>query len=251
MKAVITAAGKGTRSGLDGKIRKEMLPIYDSEGGRIILRPILDRIINNLLLSGIDDVAVVLAHDDQMTPYYISKEFPKVHIIYQKGQHGFGDAVRCASDFVNGERFLLLAGDGMLLNLAGFLPGFMSGRSENRLVLMEVDNPSRYGVAVARRTEAHIIVDDVEEKPARPKSNLALAAIYILGPAVIEDLKTRAENEVELTPSIKRAILDGRETDAVIVDRDMWISVGKAEEYCDILKRSLNYAAKAISSRNS
>jgi len=251
VKAVITAAGKGTRSGLDGKFRKEMLPIYDHRNGRLVLRPIIDRIIYDLESSGIREVAAVLSLDDLITKNYLQREFPYVTIIHQAKQNGFGDAVRSAAEFVGGERFLLFAGDGILLNLRTFLPGFAEGSGENRLVLMEVADPSKYGVAVVRRINGRILVEDVEEKPSKPRSNLALAAMYILGHKVMDCLLDMAGENIELTPAISESIRTGNETEAVIVDQSMWISVGKAETYHEILKRSLDFALKRESERSS
>ncbi|MDA8143605.1 MAG: sugar phosphate nucleotidyltransferase, partial [Thermoplasmatales archaeon] len=112
MKAVITAAGLGTRSGLDGKIRKEMLPVYDIRNGRIVLRPIIDVIISNLLIAGLDEIAVVLDPQDLFTKNYIETNFPEAQILFQIEKRGYGHAVLTAKEFVGKGSFILNAGDG-------------------------------------------------------------------------------------------------------------------------------------------
>ncbi|MCL5989079.1 MAG: dTDP-glucose pyrophosphorylase, partial [Candidatus Thermoplasmatota archaeon] len=76
MKAVITAAGSGIRSGLDGKFRKEMLPIYDMRERRIVLRPILDCIITRIARLGINEIAVITDPQDDSTNNYLKRNFP-------------------------------------------------------------------------------------------------------------------------------------------------------------------------------
>jgi len=65
VKGIITAAGKGMRSGLDGKFRKEMLPMYDIRNGKLILRPIIDLIIYRMMENNINDIAVVFLQRTQ------------------------------------------------------------------------------------------------------------------------------------------------------------------------------------------
>ena len=66
MKAVVTAAGLGTRSGLDGKFRKEMLPLYDMREGKLVLRPVIDIVLTRIREAGADEVYIKADRVDEL-----------------------------------------------------------------------------------------------------------------------------------------------------------------------------------------
>jgi glucose-1-phosphate thymidylyltransferase len=247
-KCVITAAGLGKRSGLDGKFRKEMLPIYDFSDGRIVLRPIIDCIITHLMKSGIDEFIVVLDPGDAFTENYISSEFSNVKFVYQEKKAGFGDAVARSAPLLNGEPFILNAGDGLVLDMKflDFFAGKVSGDpGSNHLCLMEVADPQHYGTADCSPSGDHMEVRSVVEKSGNPPSNLALCAFYYLTGSVMDNIEKTGTN-IELTPAINKSIIEGVPTHGYVIDRSRWISVGVSESYIDVLKRSLDYARSRL-----
>ena len=242
MKALITAAGQGKRSGLDGRMRKEMLPIYTVRDGRIVLRPVLDCVIYGFLKDGIKEIYLILDWEDRFTREYIEREYPDVTIIYQGERRGFGRAVLLAKDYIGQESFILNAGDGIVLEPAHIKSVRMRMERNpdmNILTLMQVDNPQRYGVASVKIAGKDIRVTKVVEKPSAPESNYALCAFYALVPEIFDYLADQHSEEVELTPAIQGTIEAGKETIALLVDKKDWISVGLATEYINILRRSL------------
>ncbi|QRF75574.1 Bifunctional protein GlmU [Thermoplasmatales archaeon] len=246
MKALITAAGQGSRSGLDGKMRKEMLPVYTMREGRIVLRPILDCVIYSFLSEGIKEIYLVLDWEDRSTREYVEHEYPEVTIIYQGERRGFGMAVMLARDYIGDESFILNAGDGIVLDqmhIKSVKTMMDKNPDRNILTLMKVDNPKRYGVASVEIRGSEIRVRKVVEKPAVPESNYALCAFYALVPEVFDYLDDQRSDEKELTPAIEKTIELGKETSGLLVDRNDWISVGVATEYINILKRSLDRCA--------
>jgi glucose-1-phosphate thymidylyltransferase len=249
LKCLITAAGLGTRSGLDGRSRKEMLPIYDYRGGKLVLRPMVDCIITQFMRAGIKEFVVVLDPKDHATRDYLKAEFKGIDFVYQETKNGFGDAVRQAKNALKDESFILNAGDGILLDqefITEFVRKAADAPLENHLVLMEVDNPKRYGVASCSKENDTLRVSAVVEKPEVPPSNLALCALYALNPKVMENLEETGKN-IELTPAINKSITEGVLTNGVKVDRALWVSVGIAEEYATVLKRTLDYSKKVLS----
>lgn len=241
MKAVITAAGLGTRSGLDGKLRKEMLPVYDMREGSLVLRPMIDCIITRLSNAGISDFAVVLDPDDSYTKGYLEREFPDVAFVYQHEKRGFGDAVLRARSFVGDDSFILNAGDGMVLSqyhLNSVVKSAMDYRDRNILTLFRVPNPSRYGTARVRADGDETVVTEVVEKSPSPPSNLALAAFYHFAGGIMDYISGSGKN-VELTPAINRMIKTGTRTVGMEISRPYWASVGIAREYVEVLGRTL------------
>ncbi len=243
MKGVITAAGLGTRSGLDGRLRKEMLPVYLKIDGRIVLRPMIEYIWLRMKSLGIEEVCTVLNPNDTLTISYVKENMPDVAILHQVDQRGFGDAVLKAAEFVGESAFLLNAGDGVILRKELIEDGIrLYTKSVSQvLYLMQVENPSRYGVAQLSGDEEHSVVA-VEEKPRKPKSNLALCATYILKPEIFGFLDDIDDEKVELTPAIASCISTGIRTLSIEIKRTDWISFGTAEEYGNMLAVSLEAA---------
>lgn len=241
MKAVITAAGLGTRSGLDGKLRKEMLPIYDRRDGELVLRPMIDCIIHRLSNAGVSDFVVVVDPEDRYTKEYIEREFDRVEFAFQREKKGFGDAVLKARPYVNGEPFILNAGDGMILpqeHIDSVVKTAVENRDRNILTLMKVPNPQRYGTARVEPDGQHYRVTEVVEKSPTPPSSLALTAFYSFTRGILDFIEEEGTN-IELTPAINRMINSGIHTVGIEIERPNWISVGIAREYAAILRRTL------------
>jgi UTP--glucose-1-phosphate uridylyltransferase len=133
-KAVITAAGRGTRMfPATTTIQKEMLPLMDRDG---ITKPAIQIIIEEALDSGIDEVCLVVnSHNRQQIQSHFqplpSEEMrllkgkdwallqaarlqqiaSRLTFVEQPSPEGYGHAVWCARDFAGSEPFLLMLGD--------------------------------------------------------------------------------------------------------------------------------------------
>ncbi len=133
-KAVITAAGRGTRMyPATTTIQKEMLPLMDRDG---ICKPAIQIIIEEALESGIEEVCLVvnptnksqiedhfaaLSHEDLklfkgkdwalLQSARIQQIAARLTFAVQNAPDGYGHAVYCAKDFVGDEPFLLMLGD--------------------------------------------------------------------------------------------------------------------------------------------
>lgn len=132
-KAVVPAAGFGTRLFPASKaIKKELFPIIDQSGRP---KPVIMAIVEEAINAGIEEVCLVVQSRDQelferffKTPPFIenfnklSKEDQeysqylmdlgqRISFVTQDVQEGFGHAVFCAREWVNGEPFLLMLGD--------------------------------------------------------------------------------------------------------------------------------------------
>ncbi len=247
MKGLITAAGLGTRSGLDGKFRKEMLPVYDARDNRLVLRPIIDVIITGFYRNGIDDIAVVLDPSDRWTREYIGTNFPETTILFQEEKKGYGHAVLMARDFVGQDDFILNAGDGLVLN-EEILEKMVSAVGKCIfLALMPVPNPENYGCPDLRMENGEAVITGVVEKSRNPPSKYGLCALYRLPPDIFGEIYSAGSN-IELTPAIDRAIKKGIPAHGEIIERKEWISVGKAESYVDVLMATLEKAREKITS---
>ncbi len=255
MKGVITAAGLGTRSGLNGKLRKEMLPMYEFLDGEIVLRPMLDIIYRRMKNFGIDDIIIVLNPEDSATRDYLKRNMEDTTVVFQEEPLGYGNAVLQAKEAVAGDSVFLNAGDAILLdeNLASLPITENSGDSID-LFMFRVKDPTRYGVATVSESGmgsklsgsigSRLTVTGVEEKPAHPSSDLAICATYFLPNTIFETLAEPGTGG-ELTPAIDRLIKNGTRAHGIEVPAYQWISVGRAEEYVEVLSRSLEWARRS------
>ena len=136
-KIVITAAGSGTRLlPFSKETPKEMLPCCTrSKDGSLILKPILEMVYESLYDHGcrefcfvvgrgkrsiedyflVDDSAMYSTNDD-LQDFYERIRSSRIAYVQQSSPRGFGDAVRQAKFFTNGDSFLLHAGDDVIIS---------------------------------------------------------------------------------------------------------------------------------------
>ena len=133
-KAVITAAARGERLyPAADTVQKAMLPIVDRDG---LTKPVIQIIAEEAFSAGIEEICIVCAPGDEeryrttfetlhanLTKVYKNTAWAKIqtqnidnllnrlHFRVQEETLGYGHAILCAQDFVNGEPFLLLLGD--------------------------------------------------------------------------------------------------------------------------------------------
>jgi UTP--glucose-1-phosphate uridylyltransferase len=277
-KIVIPAAGLGTRLlPLTKETPKEMLPIVSfRKDGTICLKPMLHAVFEQLYNEGFKEFAFIVgrgkrAIEDYFSPDYNFIEYLKkqnkdeladeleefydkinnstIVFINQPSPLGFGDAVHKASVFTKNEPFLLHAGDDLILSqnnnhLKRILKTFEDYNTDALFLVEEVKNPQKYGVIQGYEIEKNILkVTEAVEKPKKPKSNLAIVAIYIFKPIVyqaIEKTSPGKSGEVQLTDAIQQLINWGCNVYAMkLASDEKRIDIGTAENYLDTLKVTL------------
>lgn len=246
MQGLITAAGLGIRAKTGKWFRKVMLPVYDVRDSEVVIRPIIDCVIERMESIGISDITVVLDPSDAVTCGYIRNSRGEVSIEYLKDNKGFGDAVLAGSKNISG-RFFLNAGDGIILD-SDVLKDLKESRFQSTLALMKVDNPTGYGVAECELIERGVYqVKNVEEKPKEPKSNIALAAVYVLDESVLGHIsRSVTGTKIELTDAIRKHMLGGNEVGGILLPRGQWQSVGNAGSYINVIKKTYSWANRHI-----
>ena len=221
MKGVILAGGLGTR--LDPLTRvtnKHLLPVYD--------RPMIYYPIQCLINAGIDEILIVTGGEhagDFLRLLGNGKRLGirELHYTYQEGEGGIADALKLAEDFAKGGRICVVLGDNIIeRDIRGTANRFVTQASGAKLLLKEVDDPHRFGVA--RLDNGRLV--EVIEKPSDPPSNLAVTGIYMYDHTVFEiarTLKPSRRGELEITDvnneylrrgDLSYELLDGWWTDA-------------------------------------
>jgi glucose-1-phosphate thymidylyltransferase len=146
-----------------------------------------------------------------------------VHYTYQAGEGGIADALRLAEHFADGDKIVVMLGDNIIeKNIRRAVGDFFAQGNGAKVLLKEVPDPQRFGVAEIK--DGRIVA--IEEKPKKPKTNLAVIGIYMYDRQVfdmIRPLKPSARGELEITDvnnaylrqgTLTYDILDGWWTDA-------------------------------------
>ncbi|MCK5108951.1 MAG: NTP transferase domain-containing protein [Methanosarcinales archaeon] len=216
MKAVILAAGEGTRMRpLTATCPKVMLPVAN--------RPILEHIIKSARDGGITDfVCVVGYRSDVIREYFGDGGQLGIHIDYveQKQQFGTAHAIGTVQEHV-GDRFIVMNGDALVKS--SDVRSLMKHREDVVMAVKEIEDPFKYGVV---KTSGDRIVEIIE-KPECVTSNLVNAGMYLFSDSIFESIgKTgRSERgEYEITDSIMRLISDNAGVGYMMLDT--WIDIG-------------------------
>jgi len=222
MKGVILAGGLGTRLYPLTKItNKHLLPIYD--------RPMIYYPIEALVGAGIEDIMIVTGgkkSGDFLSLLGNGADFGLKHLnyTYQKGEGGIAEALGLCAHWAAGESVCVILGDNIIeRNIAKAVRDFSEQGRGAKIMLKEVEDPERFGVAELRGDT----VVSIEEKPKRPKSNLAVIGIYLYDNRVFDIIKTLEPSdrgELEITDVNNWYIRDGSMTYQVL--EGWWTDAG-------------------------
>ena len=221
MKGVILAGGLGTRLFPLTKItNKHLLPVFD--------KPMIYYPIECLVSAGIDDIMIVTGgrkSGDFLSLLGNGKDFGLKHLnyTYQEGEGGIAEALGLAEHWAKGDDVCVVLGDNIIeKNIRRAVQNFREQKKGAKIILKEVPDPERFGVATLSGNKVVRIV----EKPQNPQSNLAVIGIYMYDGRVwniIKTLKPSDRGELEITDvnnwyiqdgSMTYEVLDGWWTDA-------------------------------------
>ena len=204
MKGVILAGGLGTRLHPLTKVtNKHLLPVYD--------KPMIYYPIQTLINAGIDDILIVTGGNnagDFLRLLGNGKEFGLRHInyTYQEGEGGIAEALRLAEFFASGEKICVVLGDNIIeKNIRKAVENFRKQKEGAKILLKEVPDPQRFGVAEVKGDR----IAGIEEKPKEPKSRYAVIGIYLFDQLVFDTIKTLKPSdrgELEITDVNNRYI---------------------------------------------
>ena len=195
MKALITSGGRGTRlQPITHTQNKHLIPIAN----KAILHYAIDAVVE----AGIRDIAIVVNADDDEVERaigYGEAWDARIRYIPQEAPLGLAHVVKIAQDFIQDDPFLFYLGDNMVVGgVKRFVERFENGGGNCHLTLAKVKDPSRFGVPELRGK--HIV--SIEEKPVHPKSDYAVAGIYIYDSSIFEAvnaIRPSARGELEIS----------------------------------------------------
>jgi len=237
MKGIILHGGHGTRlRPLTHTGPKQLLPIAN--------KPMSQYCIESMHEAGITDIAIIIGGlgSNKVKEYYGNGEKFGVNITYieQDEPRGIAHAIRLCKEFVNNEKFLVFLGDNIIQKpITNFVENFTKSDYDATVLLCEVDNPSRFGIADVENEK----IIKITEKPKKPTSNLAVTGIYLLTPQifeVIDNLKPSWRNELEITDALDN-LLKQNDNIGYETITDYWKDTGTPEDILNANRQVLEH----------
>ena len=225
MKGLILSGGKGTRlRPLTYTSAKQLVPVAN--------KPVLFYGIEALVEAGIRSIGFVVGDTADEIRAAVGDGSPwgiDVTYIEQDAPRGLAHAVLISQDFIKDDPFVVYLGDNLLnKSIRPFVQQFVKERPAAQILLAHVPDPQMFGVAELDGNRVIRLI----EKPAKPKSDLALVGVYMFGSEIfdsVQQIKPSFRNELEITDAIQHLIDKGLMVTPHIVD-GWWKDTGKLED---------------------
>ena len=240
LKGVILAGGLGTRLYPLTKVTsKNLLPVGNE--------PMVFHCVRQLTSADITDILIVT------NPQYVGdfvnalgsgKDFGcEFTYRVQEEAKGIAHALALAEGFANNGKIAVLLGDNIFeTSIQHAVEDFQAQQRGARVLLKQVPDPERYGVAVLNGNDRIVAI---EEKPEHPKSDYAVVGAYFYDAFVFDIIRTiepSARGEYEIT-AVNNAYMHRGELEYSFV-RGKWVDAGTFDslgEAHQILLNSLDW----------
>ena len=222
MKGIILHGGHGTRlRPLTHTGPKQLLPIANKPMSQYCVEAIRD--------CNITEIAIIIGGvgSEKVKEYYGDGKKFGVNITYikQDEPRGIAHAIKLCRDFINNEKFLVFLGDNIIQKtILELKENFDTSDFDATVLLCEVDNPSRFGIADIKNSK----ITKIMEKPKNPPTNFAVTGIYFLSPKIfdiIDELKPSLRNEYEITDALQMLLEKNNNINYEIIT-DYWKDTG-------------------------
>jgi glucose-1-phosphate thymidylyltransferase len=226
MKGLILSGGKGTRlRPLTHTSAKQLVPVAN--------KPVLFYGIEAMAAAGITEVGIIIAPetgDEIRTTAGDGSAFGvKITYVEQDAPLGLAHAVLTAEPFIGDSPFVMYLGDNLLRDgITALVETFVRESPDALILLTPVPDPENYGVAELTGDR----VSQLVEKPAEPKTNLALVGVYMFTPAIFaaaRAIEPSARGELEITDAIQQLVDTGLRVDPHQVD-GWWKDTGQVQD---------------------
>ena len=227
LKAIIPVAGAGAKLRPHTYTQpKALMPIAGTT--------ILSYIINQLTNAGVTEFIFVVGYLGEKIHEYVDNTFPglQAHFIYQNNRQGTAHAIKLGQTLLETDEIIVVFGD----TICEYDVSEIINSPYNVVAVKKVDNPRLFGVA---EINGDGFIESVVEKPAIPKSNMAMVGIYkikdthLLFDALQHIFKEKitVNGDYNLTDALMGMIQKGAKFKAVKVNT--WYDCGNFETLLD------------------
>jgi len=238
MKGIILAGGSATRLyPITLAVSKQMLPVYD--------KPMIYYPLSTLMMAGIKEVLII------STPVHLpafesllgdgSDLGMKLEYKVQEKPVGLADAFRLGADFIGDDNVALILGDNMIYGsrIERVLKAASKLKEGGIIFGYQVADPTSYGVVEIAQDGTAL---SIEEKPEKPKSNLAVPGIYFYDNEVVKianEIKPSERGELEIT-DVNRVYMEKGKLKVIPLGNGYaWFDTGtpdRLSDACDYVK---------------
>ena len=201
---------------------KQLIPVAN--------KPTIFYGIESLVAAGIKEIGIVVGDTENEVKACVgdgARWGISITYIFQEAPLGLAHAVKISKNFLENDSFVMYLGDNILKEgILEFVKSFKEKKPNAYILLTEVKNPEQFGVV--NLDEGGRIIK-LEEKPKKPKSNLALVGIYLFDDNIfkaVNSIKPSFRSELEITDAIKWLIDSGYRVDYHLVS-GWWKDTGK------------------------
>lgn len=241
MRGIIAAGGTGSRlAPLTAALNKHLLPVHD--------KPMIFYPLATLMAAGIREIVIVTSPQSvvQFNQLLGDGRSFGISITYaeQRAPLGVAHVLDCARGAIRNESFAFILGDNFFYG-----PGLGRRLSDVRptvgghIFASRVVNPQDYGVV---EFDDHGNAIRIEEKPIRPRSDLAIPGLYFYGSDIwhlLDQLEPSARGEFEIS-DLNRALLEANRLVVEVLPRGtVWLDAGtvaameEASEFVSVVQR--------------
>jgi len=242
VKALVLAGGSGTRlRPITHTSAKQLVPVAN--------KPVLFYGLEAIRDAGITEVGIVVGETEAAIQSAVGSGAGfglDVTYIRQPAPLGLAHAVLVSREFLGEDDFVMYLGDNFIVGgITPLVEEFRAARPDAHIMLTAVADPRQFGVAELDGAGQLV---GLEEKPQRPKSDLALVGVYLFTPAVHEavaGLAPSGRGELEITEAIQWLVTHGRKVTSTVIS-GYWKDTGNVADMLEVNRTVLEGIEPAV-----